>query len=347
MTGTDVCQTPDLAAAVRRAVAAIVAAQHADGHWSDFEIPQVGIAAAWVTAHVGLKLQSLPAPWRQTDVAAALTKAADYLLANGRSIWRYSDYSPPDADSTAHAMLFLQSIGRAVPRTSLTFLLAHQQLDGGFATFLAGPGTPPSHSWCISHPDVTALATRAIVPYRSDPEIANRIGRARRYMANVHDEEGRWPVFWWDLDWYTVANWRETLTVMGQTEQAKGDAVAVRAADPRSDLDAGLLLQLLTSLGNRPQARPLAVQLAGRQRDDGLWPTIPVLRVTRPDVRKPWLTSQGGPLYPDHQRVYSGATVVASIAAFLHWQSGSAKNEAVFADRGRSPLERPRTRWHP
>lgn len=317
MTNNAILQAPNMDLVLQRAIAAIVAAQQANGQWQDFEIPEVGISDAWVTAHVGLKLRSLPEKWRDAGVERALDRAADYLQANGRVGWSYSDRSPADADSTSHALLFLQAMGRIPHRATLDFLLEHQQPDGGFATFLAGPAAPRWHSWCISHPDVTAVAVRALLPHAADTSVADRIAPAQQYMTNVRGAEGCWPVFWWRLDWFTAANWVETLKAMDAAQAPGVDAPTSWETGFTSNLDAGLLLQILTDLGDRASARPVALSLAASQLNSGLWQTIPVLRVTRADVLRPWITSDSGPLYADGQGIYSGATIAASIAGFV------------------------------
>jgi hypothetical protein len=312
-----VSQVRDMDLAVRRAIGALVAAQELDGQWRDFEIPEVGISDAWVTAHVGLKLRSMPEQWQDMTIRRALSRAADYLQADAKLAWSYSNRLPNDTDSTAHVVLFLQRMGRTPPSDSLRFLLDHQRPDGGFATFLPRSGMPGGHSWCGSHPDVTAVAVRALSPFAMAAEIADSIRRARSYMRRIYREEGCWPVFWWRLDWFTAANWIAALREM-DAEPVEMEHVAVgQTPRTRCDLDAALLLEALTCLGARVRARSVAERLVERQLDSGLWPTVPVLRVTRPEVLRPWLAPDGGPLYADRRGIYSGATIAASIAWFI------------------------------
>lgn len=105
----------------QRALAAILAAQHDNGMWSDFYIAEVGgISNTWVTAHVGLRLSTLPMSWLSPALLHALDAAAAYLLTTWRYGWGYNEQSPRDADLTAHALLFLRATGRLVPLTRCT-----------------------------------------------------------------------------------------------------------------------------------------------------------------------------------------------------------------------------------
>jgi len=301
---------------VRRALDAILDAQDQDGQWRDFEIPEVGVSDAWVTAHVGLKLRSMPEQWQDVRVRRALSKAVDGLQLDAKTAWSYSDRSPADTDSTAHVVLFLNKMGRTPPDESLRFLLDRQQPDGGFATFLPRLGMSQGHSWTTSHPDVTAVVVQALWPFSIAAQVADSIRRARQYMTNVNNEEQRWPAFWWSLDWFTAAYWIEALKAMDGKLLRAEDVGVTPAARVRSDLDAGLLLQALTSTGACPEAQLLVSRLAERQLGSGLWPTLPVLRVTRPHVSRPWLAPNGCPLYAD-RGVYSAATIGASIARHI------------------------------
>ena len=92
-----------------------------------------------------------------------LRRPGSWLLARARIFlerearvggWAYNRACPPDADSTAHALIFLSE-----PKPKHIAALARFfQPDGGVRTY-AWP--PPRHGWGDAHPEVTATALRA------------------------------------------------------------------------------------------------------------------------------------------------------------------------------------------
>src|SRR5260370_12146433 len=134
--------------ALNRGLHALLKAQRRDGAWCDFNIPPMGESDAWVTAHVGLRLATLPDNLSQLVPAKSLQQATSFLYACSRNGWGYNERSPVDADSTAQGLLFLQAVGDNAPDHLPELLLGFQQRDGGFSTFKSRSPNSLGTSWC-------------------------------------------------------------------------------------------------------------------------------------------------------------------------------------------------------
>ncbi|MEO7733371.1 MAG: hypothetical protein ABIY55_20585 [Kofleriaceae bacterium] len=294
---------------IHRGISGVCEAQDEDGGWRDFEIAGMGASGAWVTAAVGLRLAGLPPAFRSDAVARAVERAVEQI--DGEATWSYNHKTPPDADTTAHAMLLLGEAGRVRPG-SVERLLGFQTLDGGFSTFPPNARGADHASWSISHLDVTPVCVRALAPHRAKPDVAAAIARAL-IRRDGDREDGRWPAFWWGLDWYTAAAWARAASDLGA-----GWAPPPRpTADPlRAPLDAAYLLEVAIASGWEGVAITMADLLLSAGGDGPLWPALPVLRVVAPDVARPWqLTGdQGGRLYADVRGIYSTSVIVSALA---------------------------------
>ncbi len=288
---------------VRSAVAAVVAAQGDDGAWTDFEIAGMGASGPWVTAAVGLRLAELPAAFRDDAVGRAVDRAVSYL--DAAPVWSYNDRTPADADTIAHALLLLGARGRSRD-AAVQQLLAFQTLDGGFSTFAPGARGAAYASWSISHPDVTPVAVRALARHRARPDVAAALARALE-RRTADRAGGRWPAFWWGLDWYTAAAWARAQGELGVPWEPPSPPDAA----PRTPLDGAYLLDV--ALASGWEAGAVADRLLA---GEGLWSPAPVLRVTAPDVVRPWELpgDQGGRLYADVRGIYSTAIIAAALA---------------------------------
>jgi hypothetical protein len=296
---------------IRRAVSALCAAQTDDGTWQDFEVAGMGASGPWVTAAVGLRLRDLPPAFRDAGVERAVTRAIDRL--DAEPTWSYNAKTPPDADTTAHAMLLLGDAGRA-RAGAVDRLLAFQTIDGGFSTFAPNARGADHASWSLSHPDITPVAVRALHGYRARPDVAAALTRAldRRAADRV---DGRWPAFWWGLDWYTAAAWARTAAELGLDD----DPLVRPAPGPlRAPLDAAYLLEVALASGWDAIAITMADVLVSAAGPGPSWPPVPILRVTAPQVARPWELpgDQGGRLYADVHGIYSTSIIVSALARY-------------------------------
>jgi hypothetical protein len=294
----------------------LLAGQAADGAWRDFST-EPGVADAWTTAYVGLCLLTLseclqPAQWKPS-----LVRAATWL--RGRmdrfSGWGYNSECPPDADSSAHAILFLRHCGVDVPLQAYARLLAFGRPDGGFATYLM-PGSGED-SWGVSHPCVTPVVVHALLTClpAEDPRIAPSL----QYIRAGQTASGLWPSFWWGSPLYGTAVSLEAAVELELDFDRAALVAGLRASPPvTTAFELALLVRCLTLLGLGTEAGGAADSLLRLQEADGGWPASPILRVTRRSCFAPWQESDPGPLHADEARLFTTATALRGLAEWRH-----------------------------
>jgi hypothetical protein len=290
---------------VGRGIEYLCRRQHADGFWAEWALPP-GESRAWSTAYIGWKLAGLP---RDLSPAPSLDRAAEWLgaarFADGG--WCYGPGTGPDADSTALAQLFLVSQGRRPP-SPLGLLLAHQQSDGGFATYTRAWN---HGAWTRSQPEVTATVLLALLGEAAAFEPA---AAAIRYLRAQRQRDGLWPSYWWTSPLYATD---VALAGLGDAIAVEPELLAAAVRDTATPTAFELALQVscLRRLGDAGGAAASALALTARQLADGSWPSGPVLRLTHRHVTAPWQASDAGPLFPDPHRLFATATAVAALAS--------------------------------
>lgn len=302
------------AAKLERAIAgaarAIISAQKPDGSWSDFDINGIGASDQWVTAHIGLKLRQSEAGLH-TD--ALLDSAATYLRDHWNGGLAYNAFSPADADSTAHALLFWQSLGWRPLAEYSAVLLEFQLDDGGFATFRP-QGGESRNSWATAHPEVTAVAIQALSPTVDDRAAAQAINRALHWAERVAGWDTCSRSFWWNLDWFARLQWVKALQLSGRQIPAElASPVDERRFKITSHLDAAYLIEFCLILGRLDDADMIGRSLLETQQENGLWPTAPVLRLIPPELGDLREQSYHPITYADEGR-YSGAAILHALA---------------------------------
>ncbi len=326
--------------------------QRRDGHWSEWDLP-TGPSDCWTTAYVGYQLAVGDEP-ALSDGVAARRAAASWL---GRREfegggWGYNDRVGADADSTAWALLFLAAERRPGPEAGYERLKSLQQPDGGFATYPPDDGLG---SWGASHPDVSALAARALLTLvrgegsslaaggrTHEAELA--VGRALQYIASQRKTDGTWSSFWWSSPLYATAAALSLLRVAGLSLDVGSTRTALRRMSAENPFERALLLdchvQLLLDAGGC-EASPLlesslveqslveqslleqslleqslVEQLVSEQLPDGSWQCAPILRLTDRNRLDPGAGAGSGPLFADPGRLFTSATVFGALARF-------------------------------
>lgn len=276
------------------------------GCWTDWDLPP-GRSTTWNTAYVGLKIAGLPARFG-APASPALRSAARWLRRRelpGRG-WGYSDRTARDADSTAHAILFLSRVAAPIPDGTYLSLLRYQQPDGGFSTYGADEGLG---SWGNAHVDVSAAAALAVRP------VADAFERTVGYVLGRRRPDGLWNSFWWSSPLYATRASLALLQAAGATVDLAPTRTTLRRARPGNAFERALRLEALDLCGEGPALTDaLAADLAAEQLADGSWPSAPVLRVTRRTCTEPWRDPDAGELYADPDRLFTSATVVAALA---------------------------------
>lgn len=261
--------------------------------------------------------------------ASARRAAAAWLLERqfDGGGWGYNDSVGADADSTAHALLFLSGQPMALPRPGVARLLSFQQADGGFSTYLADEGLG---AWCTSHPDVTGVAARAVLAIvrraESDPgaaafgtDLSVALDRALAYMEHQRTRHGTWDSFWWQSFLYSTAAALSLLRLTRTEFDAAVTCRALSALDPANAFERALLLrchlEVCASSGSSRVAS-LVKDLKSEQLGDGSWPSAPILRLTGRDHAAP--AHRTGPLFADPRRLFTSATVFAALSLCIN-----------------------------
>ena len=297
----------EIAAALSRGLGFVLAAQDAEGAWTDWALPP-GPSPDWTTAHVGLRLSGLRPPHREALVGP-LGRAARWLVSRQAADggWGYNRAVEPDADSTAQALLFLAAAGQSAPPGACAFLACHQQPDGGFATFQPDSLTG---SWGLSHPEITSVALLALRVHPGGlPQ--GSLARGLAWLHRARRSDGLWNSFWWSTPLPATEVSLALLAALGTCEPTPP---ALARLVPADSLEAALLLSITAPAGPPPRLEQLARRLLADQTDDGSWKSAPALRITARDCERPWEAKVSGPLFADPQRLHCTATALAALS---------------------------------
>ncbi len=325
--------------------------QSSDGLWRDF-VTLAGESSEWVGAFVlhALRLIDPTHPSISTGVRA--------LLRHQRPCggWGYNASVPPDADSTAWALLAMA--GAAEPNVAAIdrarqYLLAHQHHSGGFSTYLPSDGIDryldvpdPTFTtgWCLPHTCLTGSAIQALVAHGEASSSASiRTGIA--YLKRAQEPAGTWDSYWWRGFSYPTYQALAALALERGTEAPRRTKCAATLIETQhtdgSWNDAGGqkgtpfatafgLLSLLTA--TQVPGRHLAESshaacawLVNQQRDDGSWRTAPTLRIPAPNNLVPtaikWhINGLGtGVVIADRRRIFTTAATLWALSAYSHF----------------------------
>jgi squalene cyclase len=288
--------------ATSSAVRYLLTAQDPTGHWEDYRLP-VGVSDAWVTAYVGLALVEAGLLIGCQDAHEAARRGAEWL-ATARAYpagWGYNAHTGPDTDSTAFALLLLQSVGLTPQPADRQWLLGQRKLDGGFSTY-EGPG-----AWGIAHPDVTPVAYLALSPTASQHLREGYF----RFAASSRLADGTWPAYWWSSNHYSTYWNLRALHMLGEHEPPRRWS---SDASNGSIFDKAFALQIAVSArASEHLIVSKASELLEQQLHDGSWPETLNLRVTDPDCYHPWIDPQGR-LFADVHRLMTTSTAARALA---------------------------------
>jgi hypothetical protein len=223
-----------------------------NGLWLMFHHLAHGPSLAWTTASVGSSLAEFNAVPHEVIKAILSLRHED-------GGWSYNPSVPSDADTTLRVMQFLRKIGftdQNIITAAETFVLLHQQPDGGFTTYrpeiVKAMGYSLCDGWCASQPCVTALAVNQL----SD---AMAVRRAKAFLQHSGSQ-----AYWWRGPFYVLY------------EMGRGTNIS-----PTDDpVELALALLLKSKLGIYD---PLLIQrLISLQHADGSMPTSYLFQIPRP-----------------------------------------------------------------
>jgi hypothetical protein len=298
-------------AALDRALARLVIAQHDDGHWEDYELP-VGRSDAWVTAYLATALAELRRAGGSSDAAVAAGRGATWLTSRRHHPrgWGYNAEAGPDADSTAWALRALRATGTTIRSADIKLLHAHRRQAGGVATYSDGPG-----HWSDPHPDVTPVAALALWGAGCHSSIAADLA----YLWRMRRPDGSWPAYWWSTSHYSTLLNVELRAVLGYLEGDERPVVLLddQASRVETAFDLACVLGTVAlGRGDSTVRGQLAAELVALQRPDGSWDPSPRLRVTDPACAQPWHAASGN-VYSDVDALYTTATAVRALVLCL------------------------------
>jgi hypothetical protein len=184
MSARDVAVVEDAMAAC---VEFLVGHQRREGSWIDWDLPP-GSSDRGTTAYVGGAISAVPGELGLSTASMSSTAArwlVDHELEDGG--WGYNHTVGCDADSTAHAILFLSMEGVTIADRIYHRLLGFQQPDGGFATFSAEDGLG---SLGASHVYVSAVAVRA--PLTAGTRDGAMLGDGIEFVLRQRNANGIW-----------------------------------------------------------------------------------------------------------------------------------------------------------
>jgi squalene-hopene/tetraprenyl-beta-curcumene cyclase len=305
-----------------------------DGGWVDFNLTP-GSSTDWVCGFVAAELASIP----ETQRVAARAIATLARRARREGGWGYNRGVQVDSDSTAWGLLALAAGRFAPPLTvgkAVDTLLRHQDLTGGFSTYLArdGRNCPGAFraEWFAPQACVTAAAIMALLAWNShDSRAAVQIQHALAFLVRARTASGLWSSCWWTGPHYPtyhatlVLSWRRVLTGNDRAAIARAVLTTVHAdggwsdrtgdppqpALPSEPFATALALRTLL-LADPDPPLDAAIQrgaawLAAAQQGDGSFPSTPMLRI--PDET----TLGAARTFGDGGRIFTTATVAGTL----------------------------------
>lgn len=329
--------------AIARATQYLLASRSADGLWRDFHT-LAGPSSDWVTAFVAHALASVGV---ERALLLIVWKALHHRQRRNGG-WAYNASVPTDCDSTAWSLLALADGPMWRPsaiRHGVQFLAGHQDpASGGYSTYSASDGiesfidvpSAMTAGWRRPHPCVTAVTIQSLRVHgqRCDNPV---IQAAVSYMCRERELDGTWRSYWWRGPAYATYHALRALA-MCHVEDAEARTVestllACQRADGAWAPEDGTSEAFATAftvlaLLLRPRRETLVVAKRGvawlleRQREDGSWPTAPILRIPPPNVIEPdahrlWRSDQlgTGVVIADQRAVFTTAAVTWAMGA--------------------------------
>jgi squalene-hopene/tetraprenyl-beta-curcumene cyclase len=300
--------------------------------------------SVWINAYVGMALGD----WMKLGSARArrtrlLDETAAVLARSRRDDgWATNDSAPPDADTTAWALLFLErqeNVDRKLVERGAISLLEYQRADGGFATYLRKSTGAYFKGYCASHVEVAATAVAAL--RAAAPEAASdAIARAVRYIREHKESDGLWQGYWWDGRMYATYHCLKACppssdlerkwaacTILDRQESEGcfgGDTVGKnRVFETAFGLKC--LLFLDPSLAESEPIRNGVAWLMNYQEADGSFDSAPMMRVPAVDDERPWeqrewkldLLDGTNLIIRDQNRLFTTASVLSCLVDFI------------------------------
>lgn len=323
---------------LEKAVNYLLNTQHTTGSWTDFWLP-VGTSDAWVTAYTGLGLYAYitSALYNEKTMKKTLTavnRAGRFLSKQYRfpQGWGYNINVAPDADTTAHVLLFLYQL-QLLPKNNINylkedeenvkylsdkmknevvnFLKQHKSSESGYSTYNY---SHQCHQWNQPCLDVTSSVLRSL--FLIGDLDGNDLSQAwQKNFYHQQKENGSWQGYWWAADNYTTALTLEIWKLAGFPEMKYNPFSSLTdfsifdlawklwinsifwSSNNCFDCDRGILIK---------ESYTFLTEILKAQAEDGAWPSAEILKVP-PQFKKPGSTTLWT---EDKRRIFTTATVI-------------------------------------
>ncbi|HWQ20825.1 MAG TPA: prenyltransferase/squalene oxidase repeat-containing protein, partial [Methanotrichaceae archaeon] len=305
----------------------------------------------WVS---GFVLRALSVSSCPEDVSArAMSSLASRQRPNGG--WSYNKIVPTDCDSTSWVLLAASAaspslhIEASVIRKGVQYLRKHQDgISGGFATycpwdrvheFIGVSSADSMTGWFSPHICVTGVAVQSLLGIGT-PISDEGIQKALKYIETGRNARGLWDSYWWKGYAYGTCQALKALSLSkALTDEISRKAEDAILSDQRDDGSwndwagddgevfgtAHAVSSLLLLQSNRAlQSAERGIKwLVRHQKDDGSFPTDPILKIPPPMVKDPaavriW-RSEGmgtGVVIGDKRRIFTTSAALQALSMF-------------------------------
>jgi hypothetical protein len=264
---------PCVSATANAAIKFLLSRQHQSGWWTEFRT-NLGPSDEWATAFVGYALGCINDGHARRAAEDAVNKLLRSQRAGGG--WGWNSCLPPDADSTAWAVHLFRLMGYEgmASARATEFISAHLLPHGGISTYQAGVSVQyrghaakeNDDGWQSEH-----LCTAANVA----PLLG---GLPMRRLHETQNDDGSWTPYWWRSPALSTALAAEALASVTEHRASVDRAIlwawSYRPSAPSAWIDAWIIRILrLGNASDLQEAHRRAEALAGRQLEDGSWPS--------------------------------------------------------------------------
>ncbi len=257
-----------------------------------------GDSTGWATAYIARLMYQIDSEKSDSNPEVL------FELQNSDGGWGYNNSVPSDADSTANALIFLKQNGLDGEERyskAISYLKKYQHENGGISTYtqedLKNMGYE-GEGWSAPHVCVTALVAEVLEGEERE--------KAFSFLQNQRKPDGSFPAYWWASDIYATY---QAMKILG------GDSKMMEyfeSVEYDNVFDLSMKIQGLTDLNL--DTKKLVGELLSRQQRDGSWPSSPILKIPRPDI-KPGEVTIDTEVVVDKNRLFS--TVNALLALHM------------------------------
>jgi hypothetical protein len=244
--------------------------------------------------------------------------------------WGWNRASEADAESTALSLLAIRRLGGSLPEKALGLLLRYRLRQGGYGAYLNWDW---DHEQGAGAPEVTAVVLLAALRLAASGDV---VAEAVANLVSQQREDGGWNAFWWQNDLFATHRVLQALVAVAEGEgsptaslsaaEVASATVAANAgrdsilatAVPDDPYALGLWLSSWLGAGGSPywpSVERIIRHLQWQQRSDGRWLAVPMKRIARTKLVRPWARSDSGRLYLDGSCLITSATVMEGLLA--------------------------------